>query len=64
MDYKILKKDKLDKIISNSSVEKGSTVIDIQKNFTYDRTQNINYLDIGVANNSFISFSLNLLIKF
>ena len=46
MDYKILKKDKLDKIISNSSVVKGSTVIDIQKNFTYDRTQNINYLDI------------------
>ena len=46
MDYKILKKDKLDKIISNSSVKKGSTVIDIVRNLTYDRKQNINYLDI------------------
>ena len=46
MDYKILKKDKLDKIISNSSVVKGSTVIDRVDNLTYDRKQNINYLDI------------------
>lgn len=46
MDYNILKKDKLDKIISNSSVVKGSTVIDTNRNLTMDRTQNINYLDI------------------
>ena len=46
MDYKILKKDKLNKIISNISVEKGSTVIDSFNNKTCDRTQNINYLDI------------------
>ena len=40
MDYKILKKDKLDKIISNSSVEKGSTVIDIQENLTMSEVEN------------------------
>lgn len=46
MIYNILKKEKLNNIISNSSIEKGATVIDTDRNLTYDRKQNINYLDI------------------